>query len=241
MNKGYSFIYVYSRLYITCNNYISLLLAQCSTENGMKIMKRASLQIAFVTPLVIGGLSGCTTVDLSQIAIEQTKTVSKAPDLNIVERASHSLTSQFRTKGWSKSGPDEKTKTATNVLLNGIRTDEHNAQQHVVTISREQLGNDLIEANKQVVQATKAAEVFLAMAEGNTGLDSELAQLERALLSSREAESHFNKVIEITGGFMNRRRLKSLSKSVNNLKIVTDAYGDRIRQQIAAQALVNRS
>ena len=207
----------------------------------MKIMKRASLQIALIAPFIIGGVSGCTTVDLSQVAIEQPKTVLQAPSLNIVERASYSLTSQFRSKGWSMSGPDEKTKTATNVLLHGISDDKHNEQQHVITISRSQLGDDLIEANKQIVQATKAAEVFLAMADNAVGLDNELAQLERALLSSREAESHFSKAVEISGGFLIRRKLNTLSKSVNNLKMVTDAYGDRIRQQIAAQALASRS
>ena len=204
-------------------------------------MKLANLQIALITPLIIGGLSACTTVDLSQVAIEQPQVSIEKPNLNVVERASQSLTSTFRAKGWCKTGPEEKTRTATNVLLNGIGSGQKNTPVPVATLSRAQLSAELTDANTHVVQATKAAEVYLVMADAKAELDNELSLLETALLSAREAETRFDKALEKSGGFMARRKLKILSKSVDNLKNVTDAYGDRIRQQIAARASASRS
>ena len=190
-----------------------------------------------------GGLSACTTIDLSQVAFEQAETVSEKPKLNVVERATHALTENFRSKGWCKNSPEEKTKTATNVLLNGMQDTQTTPVPAVVIMDSEQLNASLVEANAQVVQATKAAEVYLnlTMADGMAVLDTELSQLETALLSARQAQVNFSKSLKISDEFLTRQKFDNFSSSVDNLKSVTDAYGDRIRSQIAMRAAAERS
>jgi len=65
------------------------------------------LATSFTSIFIIGGLAGlggCTTVDLSQVAIEQPEVIKK-PAYNVVERSSASLTSLFSQKGWSTGAP----------------------------------------------------------------------------------------------------------------------------------------
>ena len=193
------------------------------------------------TTICIGGLSACTTVDLSQVSVKQPQEIVQQPKHNIVERASLSLTSTFKSKGWCKSDPAEKTQTATNVLLNGIDINAQNTPVPAAVVGTRQLSADLSIANKQVEQTTKAAEVYLVMAEEMAELDAELSQLEAALLSAREAEAGFEKSMQISPNFIVRRKYHALSNSIDALKNVTDAYGDRIRSQIAALASAERS
>ncbi|PHS77324.1 MAG: hypothetical protein COB56_03695 [Robiginitomaculum sp.] len=186
-----------------------------------------------------GGLSACTTVDLTQVAVTQPQTASEKVEQNVVERTSLSLTRMFHAKGWCKSDPAEKTKTATNVLLNGMDTDsEANHAHTLIPVTLTQLISDMTEANYQVEQTTKAAEVYLVVADDIAELDKELSQLEAALLSSREAQAGFVKTVNALTdkNHATQQRLEDISKSIDNLKTVTDAYGDRTRSQIAARA-----
>jgi len=195
------------------------------------------------------GLSACTTVDLTQIAVNQPQISGEQTEQNVVELASLSLTKMFHDKGWYESDPAEKTKTATNVLLNGIDTndidtgdiDTSGQGKYVVVvtpISMNQLNADITAANYQVKQTTKAAEVYLVVADDMAELDKELSQLEAALLSSREAQAGFAKNVNALPEKSHeaRHKLEDISKSIDSLKIVTDAYGDRIRAQIAVRA-----
>lgn len=205
-------------------------------------MKLTKLCLASVTTICVGGLSACTTVDLSQVAVSRPQAVSEKPVQNIVERASRSLTSMFHAKGWCKSDPEQKTKTATNVLLNGMDSDDKNIDFSLSDFAYQSpLSENLADANFQVEQTTKAAEVYLTMADDMVELDKELSQLEAALLSAREAEAGFRKTVNSTASFTESRKLRILANSVDALKTVTDAYGDRIRSQIAARASAKRS
>lgn len=204
-------------------------------------MKLMNVCTAAITTTLIGGLSACSTVDLSQIALNQPQEVITKPEQNVVERAAYSLTNMFKSKGWCKSDPAEKTQTATNVLLNGIDMDTQNTPVPVSVVSTRQLSTDLTDAKAQIEQTTKAAEVYLVMADEMAELDAELSQLEAALLSAREAETGFGKALDASSNFIVRRKYSSLSNSIAELKTVTDAYGDRIRSQIAARASAKRS
>lgn len=187
---------------------------------------------------VSGGLSACTTVDLTQVAVKQPQATSEKVKQNVVERASLSLTRMFHAKGWCKSDPAEKTKTATNVLLNGMDIDSEANHDRILTpVTLTQLISDMTEANYQVEQTTKAAEVYLVVADDIAELDKELSQLEAALLSSREAQAGFVKTVNAfpEKSHATRHKLEDISKSIDNLKTVTDAYGDRTRSQIAAR------
>lgn len=209
-------------------------------------MKLTKLCVAYIVIISIGGLSACTTVDLSQVSVKQPEEVVEQPTHNVVERAALSLTRMFHDKGWCKSGPAEMTKTATNVLLNGIDTANKylNGESTPIpasVVGTRQLSTDLSYANEQVEQTTKAAEVYLVMSEEMAELDTELSQLEAALLSAREAETGFGKSIETSSNYIVRRKYTELSSSIEELKNVTDAYGERIRSQIAARASAKRS
>jgi hypothetical protein len=202
-------------------------------------MKLITSHLVIMTAILGSGLSACTTVDLTQVAVNQPQTSSEKKEKNVVERASLSLVKKFHTKGWYKSDPAEKTKTATNVLLNGIDTD--NQSENVSTtmpITDNQLIDDITEADYQVKQITKAAEVYLVVADDMAELDEELSQLEVALLSSREAQAGFVKNVNKLPkkSQTTRHKLEEISKSIDKLTTVTDAYGDRIRLQIAARA-----
>ena len=185
--------------------------------------------------LVVMGLGACTTVDLSQISESQERSIVSAPVQNVVERASHSLTAMFRGKGWCKGSPQEKTQTATSVLLNGINKDGAKLQNNALVYKNGAgLRADMLAANLQVRQTTKAAEVFLSMADELTELELELSSLETALLSARQAQAKFG--VALTGFETpeNKRIHNDLIASVDELKLVTDAYGARLRRQIAS-------
>ena len=202
-------------------------------------MKLRALSVVVVLAV---GLPACTTVDLSQVAI-QSEAVAPAPvQQNVVERASAALTSTFRSKGWSSGGPQEKTQTATSVLLNGVDStpiSKHNTELKYT--SETQLAADLVSANEQVIQTTKAAEVFLTISEDVTDVDSELSLLETALLSAKEAETRFEKAVTDTGSPSLRQNLEALQSSVQSLKEITDLYGDRARSSIAIKSIASRS
>ena len=194
-----------------------------------------------VISMCVGGLSACTTVDLSQVAIKQPREVIQKPTQNVVEQAALSLTNIFKAKGWCKSHPAEKTRTAANVLLNGVDMEPDNTPIPASVISTRQLSRDLSEAKKLVEQTTKAAEVYLVLSEEITELGAELSHLEAALLAAREAEFGFDKSLQTSSNLIVRHKFTVFSNSVDALKNITDAYGDRIRSQIATRASAARS
>jgi hypothetical protein len=189
--------------------------------------------------LVLSSLTACTTVDLSQVAIQSEPVQSTPAKQNIVERASAKLTASFREKGWCSGGPQEKTQTATSVLLNGVDAEnERDQKTSILMTSIDGLGPDLKLANEQVMQATKAANIYLEMSETNTEFDRELSALETALLSAREAEGRFGSVVT---GAEHREQLETLKNSIVMLKTVTDQYGERARLNIAVKSSKSRS
>lgn len=192
--------------------------------------------------LVVMGLGACTTVDLSQISASQEQTLAVTPTHNVVERASTTLTSMFRSKGWCKGSPQEKTQTATSILLNGRQDGGGGQSKMALSYSYgTALHADLIAANEQVMQTTKAAEVYLSMSSEQTELGAELSSLETALLSAREAQIRFGIALENHETPENIRVYDELKNSVDTLKTVTDAYGLHLRRQIAASSTRTRS
>ena len=200
-------------------------------------MKLAASLLAVFT---VSGMGACTTVDLSQVAIEKPQ-IAEKPVQNVVERSSISLTSLFRKKGWSNNGPAEKTNKATRVLLGGL--DQNGTEQNSLTIvmNRGQLEADIVEANAQILQTTKAAEVYLTISDETADLGTELSMLEKALLSARAAEDGFARAIDINFSDKAKQDFAILSGSVDRLKDITDAYGNRIRARIISRASANRS
>ena len=197
------------------------------------------LQALSVVLLASTGLSACTTVDLSQVAIQSEPVQQTQAQQNVVERAALALTTEFRNKGWCSGGPQEMTQTATSVLLNGIQ-DPEAASNNVTLIKSTQLASDLSVANEHIARTTKAAEVYLSMSE-DVSLDNELSLLETALLSAREAQTRFSNTIAGESNIQVRQNFENLENSVKDLKDVTDLYGDRIRSEIANKSISSRS
>ncbi|NNC36849.1 MAG: hypothetical protein EX271_13405 [Acidimicrobiales bacterium] len=191
---------------------------------------------------VLVGLPACTTVDLSQVAVQSEAIPAVQEEKNVVERASLTLTSVFRDKGWCSGGPQEKTQTATSVLLNGVKATPASKQKSDLTFkSEEQLAAALAVANEHVVKTTKAAEVFLSMTDEMADVDSELSLLETALLSAREAKTRFDKAAASSQSSVVRQDFQTFQASVISLKAITDQYGDHARTTIANKSMESRS
>lgn len=202
-------------------------------------MKLRALSVVVVLSI---GVPACTTVDLSQVSIQSEASAAVPAKQNVVERASAALMSKFRSKGWCSGGPQEKTQTATSVLLNDVDSTLIENYDTSLKFSNEtQLAAELISANEHVMQTTKAAEVFLAISKGITDVDSELSLLETALLSAKEAESRFEKAVAITGSSTVRQNFEALQTSVQSLKKITDRYGDHARSSIVTKSITTRS
>ena len=90
--------------------------------------------------------------------------------------------------------------------------------------------SDIRIAAKHVEQTTKAAEVYLAMAPGEKSLRKELVSLEKALIASREASQVFEDALIKTVGETSAMDFVSYKNSVNELRDVTNAFGDRVRE-----------
>lgn len=189
--------------------------------------------------LVLSGLTACTTVDLSQVAVQSQPTQTTPAQQNVVERASLSLTSKFREEGWCSGGPQEKTQTATSVLLNGIQSSSLQTETKP-RVEASDIRTDLRTASQHVEQATKAAEIFLETSDQIVELDKELSLLETALLSAREAEVRFGETVKVNGLETALGDLSNLQNAITALKDVTDKYGDRARSNIANKATLNR-
>lgn len=189
-------------------------------------------------PIIVAGflvLPGCTTVDLSQVR-EATRPVQETkPSLNVAERAASRLTTVFRTKGWTQAGPREKTQTAASVLLNGYKA--IGPKPAAPSISLATLSADLALATDYIDQATKAAEIYMDMAEPNANFDQELSLLETAYLSAKDAERKFTAIVSQSGHPGHDSSLAALAVSLGGLKSVTDIYGERIRRDIANAAI----
>jgi hypothetical protein len=202
-------------------------------------MKLRALSVVVVLSMSLGA---CTTVDLSQVAIQSDSSAVTPVKQNVVERASAALTSKFRSKGWCAGGPQEKTQTAASVLLNGVDSTAIEKRDTNIKFSSEaHLAAELVSANEHIVQATKAAEVFLSISEDISDVDSELSLLETALLSAKEAETRFEKAVTSTGSSTVRQNFEDLQTSVQSLKKVTDRYGDRARSTIVNKSNASRS
>ena len=88
---------------------------------------------------------------------------------------------------------------------------------------------DIAFATEQVRRTVNAAEVYFELSEGKRNLREELDGLEQALLSSREASASFEKVIG-----SDNAELRIMNFEVDRLKVVTDKFGKRVREQTAA-------
>jgi hypothetical protein len=192
--------------------------------------------VAIVTLLCVAA-SGCATVDLANTGrVGGTATVSaqSSAKVNVVQRAASKLYAAFTSNGWVEKRSKKRVQSAASVLLRGLDATDANSplsNYETQNLTLADIALDIEAANSYVVQTTKAAEVYLAMASDDTNLREELASLQKALIASREAEMVFKSALTSLGANEHNSWM-SYATSVNNLRDVTDKFGDRVRSGV---------
>lgn len=175
--------------------------------------------------------SACATVDMTNLAPTKSAGLSNSDDVNVVERAAAKLYSVFTNRGFVAKDSRNKMRSAALTLLNGLENkplnEEVNYAHSVDTL--EALEADLGMAKKYVDQTRQAAEIYLAMAPGETSLRKELVSLEKSLIASNEARDTFAEALAVKGQSEDNAEFLQFSASVDFLRQTTDAFGDRVR------------
>jgi len=202
-----------------------------------------SLRLTLILTAALS-LSACATVDLTEATAPKTESSAKVADVNVVQRAASKLYAAFTNRGFVAKDSRKKMRSAARVLLKGL--EDKNAAS-IQSAGYADLASDPIVvlsdiriAASHVEQTTKAAEVYLAMAPGEKSLRKELVSLEKALISSREALQVFEDALIKTSGETTAMDFASYKVSVNELRDVTNAFGDRVREsQMKKAAEIN--
>ncbi len=199
------------------------------------------LTIAFTACL---SMTACATVDLNDVAMQSKPMTAKAVDVNVVQRATAKLYAVFSSRGFVQKDSRKKMRSAARVLLEGLEQKDVTQTAAIgyadLAIDRNVVLSDIRMASTHVEQTTKAAEVYLAMAPAEKKLRKELVSLEKALIASREASTIFEEALIKTTGRASEGEFLSYKSSVNELRDITNAFGDRVREaQIRKVDLVN--
>ena len=202
-----------------------------------------SLRLTLILTAALS-MSACATVDLTEVTAPKAESTAKVADINVVHRAASKLYAAFTNRGFVAKDSRKKMRSAATVLLKGLEDKNassvvsegyvHKAADPVAILS------DIRIAVGHVEQTTKAAEVFLVMAPGEKSLRKELVSLEKALIASREASQVFEDALIKTTGETTAMDFVSYERSVNELRDVTNAFGDRVREsQMTKLAEIN--
>ncbi len=178
--------------------------------------------------------SGCATVDMTEVALTKPETIAKSTDVNVVQRAATKLYTAFTNKGFVAKTSRNKMRTAAMTLLKGLNKSTLNTKLDYASsvTSSEILKNDMILATRYVEQTHQAAEIYLAMAPGDNSLRKELGHLEKALLASGEAGRSFTAAQKRFDSSESLELLASYNQSIQSLRTVTDAFGQRVRSDV---------
>jgi len=202
-----------------------------------------SLRLTLILTAALS-LSACATVDLTEVTSPKTASTANIADVNVVQRAASKLYAAFSNRGFVAKDSRKKMRSAARVLLKGLE-DKSSASVEAagyteLATDRMVVLSDIRIAAGHVEQTTKAAEVYLAMAPGERSLRKELISLEKALIASREASQVFEDALIKTSGETKAMDFVSFNQSVNELRDVTNAFGDRVREaQVTKVAEMN--
>ena len=189
-------------------------------------------------------LSACATVDLTDVTTPKASSTVSVADVNVVQRAAAKLYAAFANRGFVANDSRKKMRTAARVLLKGLEDKDtasiESAGYAALATEPMVVLSDIRMAATHVEQTTKAAEVYLAMAPGERSLRKELVSLEKALIASREASQVFEDALIKLAGETKAMDFVSYKQSVNELRDVTNAFGDRVREsQMSSAAAIN--
>lgn len=196
--------------------------------------KYIALRVLAVSTCVM--MSACATVDMTDMTSAKSGKETRSIDVNVVERAAAKLYSVFTNRGFVAKDSRSKMRSAALTLLKGLENkplnEDFNYAESVASL--EVLEADMAMARGYVDQTRQAAEIYLAMAPGETSLRKELVSLEKSLIASNEAQETFAQALRLKNqGKENSEYLQFLA-SVDFLRQATDAFGDRVRSDAMA-------
>ena len=213
------------------------------SRNGFKqgILMPNCITTSFkgLSVLTIFSLSACATVDVSAIgAVEETLVVEASVERgNVITRTVKRLYQVFTDKGWYEDTSRKRVQSAANILLNGLQTSDDGVIMPVEgeAVNTADLIDDIKTVRYHVAQTTKAAEVYLDVASSDASLNEELKQLQKALRVSEQVHANF-----MQNSSLNTEasaQLQILQQDVQDLRLVTDDFGDVVRaRHIAAKS-----
>lgn len=191
--------------------------------------KCKSLVLSIVTAST--AMTGCATIDMTEITSKTLTATSQSTDVNVVKRAATKLYTVFTNRGFVEKTSRNKMRSAAFMLLKGLQDkplgDHNNYTQNVGSL--EALKADIALAQSHVEQTRRAAEIYLAMATGENSLKEELSSLEKALIAATKANQSFIDAYEYYGGTTNAESLISYQTDLKGLRLVTNTFGERVR------------
>jgi len=178
-------------------------------------------------------LSACATVEMAPMQPGTLMSQSEMQDRSAVKLSARKLSSVFSTEGWSRINPSEKSQSAVNILVRGLKKTGKvidPVRNYLLRRSDSDLITaDIKRADEYVVSTTQTAREFLQNNPNATDIGAELSNLETALLSARQAEMVFKEALIAKGLSADNSDLTRLTTSIDDLRDVTNAYGTRLR------------
>jgi hypothetical protein len=174
--------------------------------------------------------SGCATVNLQDMAgsSDATANATYEAESNVVQRAVEKLRDAFASRGFGPKTSRRKMEAAADMLMNGLSAENTSGDADDYADAKKPaalVNEDIRLARGHVDQTTRAAEIYLEVAPQSRKLDDELENLEAALLVSERAIHSFQSALPDH----ENADLNDFRGSVDRLRAVTDAFGDRVR------------
>ncbi len=175
--------------------------------------------------------SACATVDMTDMASPKVKATTKTVDVNVVQMAATKLYSVFTNRGFVAKTSRNKMRSAARMLLKGLEDKPLSPGENYARSveSLDALQTDILFAKSYVDQTEQAAEIYLAMAPGETSLKKELESLQKALIAANEAKQSFSRALTMQEADETDVNFVAYIASVETLSAVTDAFGVRVR------------
>ncbi len=188
--------------------------------------------IAFVLITAMTLLPACATVEIAQGNAPVAIASAEGAECITLRRSAKKLSYVFAQNGWSHSVVHSKAQSAASVLLRGMKDrikGASAADDYIAKTTMTAMKADIRAARELVETTTGQALIVLSAAnvDENHNVRRDLAALETALLSARQAEMTFERAL--TSKSMSSASLDELGLSIDSLRAVTDAFGERRR------------
>ena len=188
-------------------------------------------------------LGGCATVEIMPGANEIPAAVADSTDRLALRRSAKMLSYDFAQNGWCQVKASGTVQNAAGVLLRGLKPKEDGPDTRALYASRmpssAAIKADILTAQSRVRGLADEAVTTLAADPDAKALRKDLRAMEKALLSAREAELTFTAALKAKGIDTPSAAMSDYLTSVDALRSVTDALGDRSRNTVQPAVALN--